>query len=65
MEQKKSSFLETLEEYSTDESSLIPLLQDAQDEDGYISPVKVEEIAHYLRMTESQIYGVASFYSQF
>lgn len=65
MEQKKSSFLETLQEYSADESSLIPLLQDAQDEDGYISPEKVEEIAQYLKMTESQIYGVASFYSQF
>jgi NADH-quinone oxidoreductase subunit E len=65
MEQKKSSFLETLEEYSAEESSLIPLLQDAQDEDGYISSEKVEEIAQYLKITESQVYGVASFYSQF
>jgi len=54
-----------MEEYSADESSLIPLLQGAQDKDGYISSEKVEEIAEYLRMTESQIYGVASFYSQF
>lgn len=65
MEHKKSSFVEILDKYNTEESSLIPLLQHAQDEDGYISPEKVEEIAQYLKITESQVYGVASFYSQF
>ena len=48
-----------------DEGSLIPLLQKAQKLDGYISPDKVGNIAEYLKMTESQVYGVASFYSQF
>jgi len=48
-----------------DEGSLIPLLQKAQKLDGYISAEKVGNIAEYLKMTESQVYGVASFYSQF
>ncbi|MBN1388155.1 MAG: NADH-quinone oxidoreductase subunit NuoE [Bacteroidales bacterium] len=65
MKPKKLSFLEILDSYSAEESSLIPLLQDAQDEDGYISPEKVEGIAQHLKITESQVYGVASFYSQF
>ncbi|MEA1885907.1 MAG: NADH-quinone oxidoreductase subunit NuoE [Bacteroidota bacterium] len=65
MEPKKSSFLGILDKYSAEEGNLIPLLQGAQDEDGYISPGKVEEIAQYLKITESQVYGVASFYSQF
>ncbi|HDZ41127.1 MAG TPA: NADH-quinone oxidoreductase subunit NuoE [Bacteroidetes bacterium] len=62
---QKKTFVEIPEEHPPEESSLIPLLQKAQHEDGYISPVKVEEIAQFLKITESQIYGVASFYSQF
>lgn len=65
MTKNEAAFAEIMEGHPQDESSLIPLLQKAQDEDGYISSFKVEEIADYLRITESEIYGVASFYSQF
>ena len=44
---------------------LIPLLQKAQEEDGYISEESVGRISRFLKMSENQIYGVASFYSQF
>ncbi|HUS87379.1 MAG TPA: NAD(P)H-dependent oxidoreductase subunit E [Bacteroidales bacterium] len=65
MEQKELMFNEILENWPVEEGSLIPLLQQVQEQDGYISPESVEEIAGYLRMTESHVYGVASFYSQF
>jgi len=65
MKQQNSLFTETLNHYMVEEGSLIPLLQKAQELDGYISPEKVGKIAEYLKMTESQVFGVASFYSQF
>jgi len=45
--------------------NLIPILQDVQKDLGYISPESVKEISRYLRISENQIFGVASFYSQF
>lgn len=65
MKEQNSSFTQTLNAHYSEEGSLIPLLQKAQEEDGYISPEKIEQIAEYLKMTESLVYGVASFYSQF
>jgi NADH-quinone oxidoreductase subunit E len=47
------------------EGDLIPLLQRVQAHSGYISPQAVEEISRFLRISENQIFGVASFYSQF
>lgn len=51
--------------YPQEEGSLIPLLQQAQATFGFISLQSIEEIADYLSLTESQVYGVASFYAQF
>ena len=51
--------------FSKDEENLIPILQKIQAEIGYISKQAVEEIANFLKITEGQVYGVASFYSQF
>jgi NADH-quinone oxidoreductase E subunit len=44
---------------------LIPILQDVQDELGYISRDAVEQIGKHLRLPTSKIYGVATFYNQF
>jgi len=48
-----------------DKSNLIAVLQDVQKKEGYITPEAVENISGYFRLSRSQIYGVASFYSQF
>jgi len=50
---------------SREQGELIPILQRAQQKDGYISEQRVREIARFLKISENQIYGVASFYSQF
>ena len=47
------------------EGELIPLLQRVQEQYGYISSKAIEEISRFLRISENQIFGVASFYSQF
>jgi NADH-quinone oxidoreductase subunit E len=44
---------------------LIALLQFFQRKQGYISSESVAQIAQFLRMSESHIFGVASFYTQF
>jgi len=53
------------QKYSANRSSIIPLLQEIQGQLGYISPESVDEMANYLGISASEIYGVASFYTQF
>ena len=55
-----------LKKYSpNNRENLIPILQDIQKKGRYISQDSVNQISRYLRISKSQIYGVASFYSQF
>jgi NADH-quinone oxidoreductase subunit E len=54
-----------LKQFPIEPGSLIPILQKSQEEFGYISPQVVERISEFLKITENEIYGVASFYSQF
>lgn len=44
---------------------LIPLLQEVQESQGYISRDAVMEIGRHLGLPTSKIYGVATFYNQF
>lgn len=44
---------------------MIPILQGIQARLGYISEESVKHVSHFLRVSENQIFGVASFYSQF
>jgi NADH-quinone oxidoreductase subunit E len=55
----------TLKSYGQDRDSLIPILQSVQEKFGYVSEDAVEGIARYLNISESSIYGVATFYTQF
>ncbi len=51
--------------YPTKRESLIPLLQSAQAEFGYLPPEAMGLIARYLRIPPALVQGVASFYAQF
>ncbi len=48
-----------------DRGFLIPILQEVQEFYGYIASGVVDEIAEFTRVPPGEIYGVASFYSQF
>ncbi|MDO4551629.1 MAG: NADH-quinone oxidoreductase subunit NuoE [Planctomycetia bacterium] len=55
-----------LERYANAQrDSLIPILQDVQEELGFLSQEAVEEIGKHLNLPTSKIYGVATFYNQF
>lgn len=44
---------------------LIPILQDIQEECGYLSEEAMIEVARFLGLPASKVYGVATFYNQF
>lgn len=51
--------------FSREPSQLISILQYCQNQSGYISREAVKQISDYLDISEAQVYGVASFYTQF
>ena len=61
----RDRLLPILEPYRGQRESLIPVLQKVQGELGYLPEDAVSEIAYFLGLSQSEIYGVASFYAQF
>jgi NADH:ubiquinone oxidoreductase subunit E len=55
---------EIVAEYSQQRWALIPLLQEIQNEFGYIPPESIPIIAKTLGLFPSQVQGVISFYAQ-
>ena len=45
--------------------SLIPILQEVQDEFGYLSEDSIKKIGMVLNLPASKIYGLSTFYNQF
>jgi NADH-quinone oxidoreductase subunit E len=45
--------------------SLIPILQEIQEKQGFLSREAVVEVGRHLQLPTSKIYGVATFYNQF
>jgi len=54
-----------LKKYTSERKNLIPILQEVQGNERYLSPESISEISSYLGISENDIYSVASFYSQF
>ncbi|MFP4662282.1 MAG: NADH-quinone oxidoreductase subunit NuoE [Halanaerobiales bacterium] len=54
-----------LANYEKEEKYLIPILQEAQDEYGYLPEEVLKGIAFGLDLSLSQVYGVVTFYTQF
>jgi NADH-quinone oxidoreductase subunit E len=48
-----------------DRGFLIPVLQEVQESLGYISPEVVDQVGDFTGVSPGEIFGVASFYSQF
>jgi len=51
--------------YSRDSGNLIAILQQAQDKFGYLPAEAMQGIAKYLKLPESTVFGVSTFYAQF
>jgi NADH-quinone oxidoreductase subunit E len=56
---------EILASYKGEQGDLIPLLQEVQTKFGYLTGEAMRGIAKFLRLSESTLYGVATFYAQF
>jgi len=54
---------EILSRYSGERSDLIPILQEAQEGFGYLPQEVMQRIAKFLRLPESTVYAVATFYA--
>lgn len=56
---------EILAAYQGQKGAVIPVLQKSQEKLGFLSPEAITEIARALNTSENEIFGVATFYSQF
>ncbi len=61
----KEKLDELLSHYSGKREELIPILQEAQEQFRYLPLEVMREIAKFLRMPDSAVFGVSTFYAQF
>jgi NADH-quinone oxidoreductase subunit E len=54
-----------LESYQREKADLIPILQAVQGKLGYLPQEGLKQIAKFIDIPESTVYGVATFYAQF
>ncbi len=61
----KEQSKDILSSYSNSRDNLIPILQEVQQRFGYLPEEAMQEIADFLRLSNSTVYAVATFYTQF
>ena len=54
-----------LSQHSRERGDLIPILQEVQERFSYLPEEAMRGVAKFLRLSDSNIYGVATFYAQF
>ncbi len=54
-----------LSRYKGRRENTIPILQEIQKEYGYLPEKALKELSEFIGITETQIYGIATFYAQF
>ena len=54
-----------LESHQREKADLIPILQAVQSKLGYLPKEGLQQIAKFIDIPESTVYGVATFYAQF
>ncbi len=62
---KSKGYSDIFSAFRGEEGDLIPILQRIQEKSGYISRQAIRHVSRFLKISENQIFGVASFYSQF
>lgn len=56
---------EIFSHYSGKKEELIPILQETQEQFRYLPAESMREVARFLHIPESTVYGVSTFYAQF
>lgn len=62
---KEEQLHKIIAEHKKQAGALMPVLQQAQDLYGYLPVDVMETIAHGLKLSMAEVYGVVTFYSQF
>ncbi len=65
MQQNLSKLDAVIESYRGKKGAMIPLLQDVQNLEGYLSRNTMQYVAEALDIPPAEIFGVATFYSMF
>ena len=63
--QVKAQLTEITSRYKGEKSDLIPILQEVQERFGYLPGEAMQEIARFLGISDTTVYGVSTFYAQF
>jgi NADH-quinone oxidoreductase subunit E len=64
-EDVKDKLNEIFSHHSGKREELIPILQETQEQFRYLPAAAMREISRFLRIPESTVYGVSTFYAQF
>ncbi len=56
---------ELTNDFKGEPADLVPVLQRMQASEGYLSAEAVRRISRWLKVSENEVYGVATFYAQF
>jgi len=62
---REKDYLKIFSGFKGEEAELIPILLRVQEKNGYISKEAISRVSHFLKISENQIYGVATFYPKF
>jgi NADH-quinone oxidoreductase subunit E len=62
---KEKNYQKIFSKFKCAENNLIPILIKIQQKDGYLSPKAIKHVSQFLKISENQIYGVATFYPKF
>ena len=65
MDAPKPHISSLLARFAPSRDNLIPILHSVQDAEGYLAPATIAQVAAYLGLSESEVHGVATFYSRF
>jgi NADH-quinone oxidoreductase subunit E len=64
-EQASQAIAEILGRHKKEKKNLIPLLQEVQTRLGYLPRKALQRIADFLKISDVEVWGVATFYNQF
>jgi len=64
-ENRSSLITDILARHPAERASLIPILQDIQQDLGYLSQDVIDDLEQRMGISANEIYGVATFYTQF
>jgi len=61
----KDKLDQILSRHSASRDELIPILQEVQETFGYLPQEAMQQVARFLHLPESAVFGVSTFYAQF